>query len=268
MMLEYDLSKQPGRWKLKESSVVSEATGEVVYVPPPFQEAPALMGELTQYLSEDDGSHGMIKGAMAHLNLTMIHPFLDGNGRMARCLQSLVIARTGFLAPPFCSIEEYLGKNTHEYYRVLALVGQGKWNPGGNALPWIRFCLTAHYRQAATLLRRFRKLSEMWGDLEQELKRRGLPDRMIYALADAALGLKVRNALYRRNADVSPTLASRDLMALTQQGLLIANGERRGRFYVASPQVRALGMVDEEAKRIPDPFDEIRSAETPRLPGF
>ena len=48
---------------------------------------------------------GQIQAGMAHLNLVMIHPFRDGNGRMARCLQSLVLARGGILNPVFISIE-------------------------------------------------------------------------------------------------------------------------------------------------------------------
>ncbi len=43
------------------------------------------------------------------LNLVLIHPFRDGNGRMARCLQTLVLAREGMVSPIFASIEEYLG---------------------------------------------------------------------------------------------------------------------------------------------------------------
>lgn len=66
---------------------------------------------------------------MAHLNLVMIHPFSDGNGRMARCLQTLVLAREGILEPEFSSIEEYLGRNTQDYYSVLAETSEGSWHP-------------------------------------------------------------------------------------------------------------------------------------------
>lgn len=55
---------------------------------------------------------------MVHLNL-VIRPFKDGNGRMARFLQSYVLAADGTLAPVFLSVEEYLGQNTQEYYDVL-----------------------------------------------------------------------------------------------------------------------------------------------------
>ncbi len=49
---------------------------------------------------EDSDAHpAMIRAAMAHLNLVMVHPFKDGNGRMARALQTLVLARERILAP-------------------------------------------------------------------------------------------------------------------------------------------------------------------------
>ena len=79
----------------------------------------------------------------------MVHPFKDGNGRMARCLRSLVLAREGIpLSPVFLSIEEYLGRNTQAYPEVLAQVGDGEWQPYRESRPWIRFTLTAHLHQA------------------------------------------------------------------------------------------------------------------------
>ena len=57
---------------------------------------------------------------MAHLHLVSVHPFRDGNGRISRIVQSLVLAREGLLAPEFVSIEEYLGRNTEAYYATLA----------------------------------------------------------------------------------------------------------------------------------------------------
>jgi Fic family protein len=57
----------------------------------------------------------MIRTAKAHLNLTMIHPFSHGNGRMARCLQAVALATDGIISPEFASIEEYMGRNTASY---------------------------------------------------------------------------------------------------------------------------------------------------------
>src|SRR5262249_1158202 len=144
--------------------------GVDVYDAPSVTLVPGLVKELIAYLQSPlDSDHMLIKAAMAHLNLVMIHPFSDGNGRMSRCLQSLVLA-TGLeiLDPTFSSIEEYLGHNTRSYYKVLAEVGESSWRPNNDTRPWIRFNLTAHYQQAETLVRRTRVISRLWDHLEIE----------------------------------------------------------------------------------------------------
>jgi len=258
MMLQHDLRKHPGRWRPGPIVVHDQERDEVVYDAPEAGRVPALMDELVTSLNAADGFPDLLRAAMAHLNFVMIHPFADGNGRMARCLQSLVLARTGTLAPPFSSIEEYLGHNTQAYYDVLAAVGGGRWSPEREARPWIRFCLTAHYQQAGTLLRRTREMGRLWELLEGEAQRRNLPDRMILALADAALGHRVRNATYRAAAEVAEHVAGRDLKTLADQGLLVAEGEKRGRFYVASPGLLELRARIREEGRIDDPFTTPR----------
>lgn len=130
MMISYDMAKMPGQWRTGDVYVVSEPDGERVYEGPPADNVPMLMRELTeQILAEDGIESATVLGAMAHLNLAMIHPFKDGNGRMACALQTLVIARNGILSPEFSSIEEWLGRNTESYYVILKETGEGAWNP-------------------------------------------------------------------------------------------------------------------------------------------
>jgi Fic family protein len=268
MMLQYKLAKNPGRWRLGSIFVHDDERNEVVYEGPGVELVPSLVNELLIALNNAPSSlHGVVKAAMAHLNLVMIHPFSDGNGRMARCLHTLVLARGGILAAPFSSIEEYLGRNTRAYYDVLAEVGAGSWNPHRDTRPWIRFCLTAHYRQATTLLLRTNEIQQLWDTLEIEIAARKLPDRTILALADAAQGLRVRNATYRSIADVSENLASRDLKALVEQGFLVPAGEKRGRFYGASDLLKAIRAKTRVSRRIEDPFVEKPTAER-LLPGM
>ena len=256
MMLQYKLSKNPGRWRRGPIFVRDDEKDEVVYEAPAADLVPELVDELVQYLNGGQEDPGIIKAAMAHLNLVMIHPFADGNGRMARCLQTLVLARGGVLAPPFASIEEYLGRNTRAYYDVLAEVGSGSWHPARNARPWIRFCLTAHFRQATTLLLRTRELQRLWDALDDEIAKSHLPERTILALADAAIGLRVRNATYRPIAEINDNLASRDLKSLVQHGLLLPKGEKRGRFYVASEALKTIRAATRETRKVEDPFEE------------
>jgi Fic family protein len=259
MMLSYDLTKHPGNWRPGPIYVRDESKGENVYEGPPADIVAKLVAELVEYLNgAGDSEHTLVKAAMAHLNLTMIHPFSDGNGRMARCLQTLVLAIKGIVDPTFCSIEEYLGKNTQDYCDILAEVGRGKWSPQRDTRPWIRFNLTGHYRQAGTVLKRSVIIKKLWDELERELARKNLPDRVIGAVADAAMGFRVRSATYRHFAEVSKVVASRDLRAAVESGLLVPTGERRGRFYRASEEIRTIAVKihGSEQKGIPDPFQK------------
>jgi Fic family protein len=155
----------------------------------------------------------------------------------------------------FSSIEEYLGHNTQAYYDVLAEVGERSWHPERDAWPWVRFCLTAHYQQAQTVLHRTDAMRRLWDGIEHELKERKLPERTLLALVDAAMGHKIRNTTYRRAADITHTLASRDLKQLVDSGLLEAQGEKRGRYYLASEPLHAIRRRNEiPAVELEDPF--------------
>ncbi len=263
MMLSYDLGKHPGRWRPGVIYVRRETTGVIVYEGPDAALVPTLMDELVASLNQSGSLPIVVRAAMAHLNLVMIHPFSDGNGRMARALQTLVLAREGILSPVFSSIEEYLGRNTQDYYSVLAEIGQGSWHPERDPLPWIRFCLTAHYRQAETLLRRSQEAGRLWTEAESEIKKRGLQERMILALHDAAFGFRVRNTTYRKAAEVSDAVASRDLGQLAAAGLLTALGEKRGRYYVAGEWLNRLRAETRLTRIASDPFTGAQVREEP-----
>jgi Fic family protein len=263
MMISYDMSKRPGRWRAGSIYVHNDEKQEIVYEGPDIDRVPALMHELVCQLEADDSTSNLVKAAMAHLNLVMIHPFADGNGRMARCLQTLVLARGGILSPVFSSIEEYLGRNTPSYYDILAQVGGGSWNPQNDARPWVRYVLTAHFRQANTLLRRTREVERLYFELDSLVQKHGLHERTVEALFDAVSGRRVRNSVYRaivqaQDEAMNEQIASRDLKNLVSLGLIIPHGEKRGRYYTAGQPIRDIAnRVREQrpARDLTDPFD-------------
>jgi Fic family protein len=257
MMLSHDLTKLPGHFRPGPIYVHDDETDEDVYEGPNAELVPGLVGELVDWLKADLHEQMFVRAAMAHLNLVMIHPFKDGNGRMARALQTLVLARYGVLAPEFSSIEEYLGnrRNTQEYYAVLARVGGGSWKPMNDAGPWVSFNLRAHYIQAQTVLRRVRETRRLWEELEALANREGLPERAVPALYDAAVGFRVRRSKYETDADVEPATAGRDLRRMVDAGLLIAQGQTRGRRYIRSERLRKVyAGVRAERPQVVDPY--------------
>jgi Fic family protein len=264
MMTSYDLHNRPGRWRAGAIYVRKEDTGEIVYAGPDPDQVSDLAEELVISLNEPAaGAPRLIQAGMAHLNLVMIHPFRDGNGRMARCLQSLVLARAGVLSPVFISIEEYLGRNALRYYDVLAEVGGGSWHPSNDARPWVRFMITAHLRQARTMLVRIKETERLWVDLERLVREQRLPERMLVPLYDAAMGFRVRNATYRASlegaleGEIAEPTASKDLQRLVEADLLVPHGEKRARFYTASDrvmQIRRSLVAERDRRNDADPF--------------
>lgn len=273
MMTKHDLRASPGLYRSGDVWVEDES-GDHAYDAPNAALVGPLMAELVETTNLDDDTPAMIRAAMAHLNLVMIHPFRDGNGRMARALQTLVLAREGVVSPVFSSIEEYLGRNTDDYYAVLTEVGRGSWNPHRSTRSWVRFTLTAHYRQAWTVKRRVHETEHLYDGLEQLVEARGLPARTVGALADVSRGRRIRRSSYLNLIEqttgetISDLTASRDLKALVDAGLLEPEGQGRGRVYQGSDELKerwAGVRASRPPKSLDDPYLTVTQAS---LPGF
>jgi Fic family protein len=254
MMIQHELPKNPGRYRPGPIFVRDEKKQQNVYEGPDAATVPGLMNEFVKSLNATTDVPVLVRAAVGHLNLVMIHPFSDGNGRMARCLQTLILAREQIIEPTFCSIEEYLGRFTQEYYDVLAQVGKGAFHPENDCREWIRFNLVAHYRQASWLLQRSRMTQRVWAELERLLLQRGINDRALPTVADAAFGYKIRRSHYMNAAAVSEQVASRDLKILVDHGLLTGEGETRGRTYEGAPVIREIYFRNYERRTDIDPF--------------
>ncbi|MHB1928666.1 MAG: Fic family protein [Acidimicrobiales bacterium] len=272
MMLRHDLNKSPGQWR-PGGIRIEDQDGRVVYTAPDRELVEPLISALVETLRAEEGLP-LVRAAMAHLNLALIHPFSDGNGRMARCLQSLVLAGEGIVSPEFASIEEDLGRHTSAYYSVLAEVAQGRWTPDRSTQPWIEFCLTAHYRQARTVLRRIHETEELWDRCEQLATRYRLPPRCVGALCDAARGWRLRRSLYINvtkstlGEDLTDATATRDLRALAEAGLLEAQGEKRGRVYVPTNDLRQAWDSIRARRPVPTDDTPYPVGTQPSLPGL
>ncbi|WP_163548408.1 Fic family protein, partial [Candidatus Frankia nodulisporulans] len=207
------------------------------YTAPDAETVPALMAELVDWLNNDDGTPALVRAAMAHLHLVSIHPWADGNGRMSRSLQTLMIAREGVLAPEFSSIEAWLGRpgNTWEYYRELADRGP-TYLPDQDVSSWIRFNLTACHQQAQTVAGRLDRSGRVWGALTSFADSTRLDERGVTALHDVAMAGRVRRSRYEHAEGLSLQQAQRDLRDLTTAQILAPVGRTRARYYTAGPR--------------------------------
>ena len=234
----FQREKRPGRWRDGPISVSSPDGGPPEYVGPSAERVPGLMGEVVDWLEHGDlDAHVVLRAAMAHLNVISVHPFADGNGRISRIVQSLVLARGGLLTPELGSIEEHLGHNTAAYYRALRETQGGSYRPERDASGWVRFCLEAHIAQAEKRLEQIEQAAVRWGTLEALVEDRGWPDRIVIALEQSLFEGASRLA-YSTEAGVSSVTAGGDFRRLLDAGLVAREGRTRNTRYVASQALR------------------------------
>ena len=237
----------PGR--LRDGSViVTRGFGRDPYRPPVSADVPALLKEITSWLGSGDlARHPVVRGAMAHLNLVSIHPFRDGNGRVARVVQSLVLAKEGLLGPELVSIEPYLGRHTREYYAVLEEVQGPAFDPHRDASAWVEFCIEAHVFEA-TERRRWLEIAYARHDFcEGVARENSYPSRLVIALDQALLGMPLTNADYRRETEVASPTAVQDLQRLRRDGWLEQEGGGRSVRYIASGKLSDLWSASRRA---------------------
>jgi Fic family protein len=233
----FQRDKDPGRWRTGPIAVTGE-DGSLDYRGPEGGEVEELMDEVTTWLQTGDlETDVFVRAAMAHLHVTSVHPFRDGNGRVSRIVQSLVLARGGMTSPEFFSIEEYLGAHTQDYYAVLREVQAGSYQPERDATPWVAFCVEAHIVQARQRLAQMQRAAKRWERLETLVEERGWPERLTIALEQSLMG-GTNRAKYGEEAGISPPTASGDFRRLLDAGLVSQRGRGRNTAYEASERLR------------------------------
>ena len=128
----------PGEFRTSQNWIGRPGSGlnNAAYVPPPPYEMTQSMGDLELYLNSDSPTPLLIKCGLAHGQFQMIHPFLDGNGRVGRLLITLLLCYHNALSRPLLYLSDYIKRNQAEYYaRLYAISNAGDWEG------WLKYFL-------------------------------------------------------------------------------------------------------------------------------
>lgn len=110
------LMEHPGRYRTQGVGIVKGSN--VAHVAPPAENVPFLMKELFHYL-KDPNEITLIKSCVFHYEMEFIHPFMDGNGRMGRLWQTLILSEE-YPVFSFLPFETLISRTQEDYYRSLA----------------------------------------------------------------------------------------------------------------------------------------------------
>ncbi len=111
-------------YRNQQNVIRDSASGKIVYLPPEAPDVPVLMKELVNWVNASLVSSELpapIIAGLAHYQFATIHPYLDGNGRTARLLTTLILRRAGYGLEGIYSLDEHYAKNLRAYYESLSI---------------------------------------------------------------------------------------------------------------------------------------------------
>ncbi len=119
-----------GAWRDGKALVVDRLTEQVMHEGPPAEEVPERMEELCSWINRklDAGDPPFVIAGVAHYAITDVHPFADGNGRVARLSQTTLLMHAGVLPGRMFSFERYYAEDRNAYYGALRSVHQRTFN--------------------------------------------------------------------------------------------------------------------------------------------
>lgn len=211
--------------------VVSGVLGKekIHYQAPP---AECLESEMSRFLDWYDAQNdmdGVLKAALAHLWFITLHPFDDGNGRIARALTDSLLARTENTSQRFYSMSVQIRKERSAYYGILEKTQKESLDITGWMLWFLDCLLRAIENTKETLAVVFNKALFWQKFLGTALNER--QKKIINKLLDGFEG-KLASSKWGKLCGVSQDSAARDILDLVEKGILKQMGTGRGTHYI------------------------------------
>lgn len=126
-----------GEYRKTQVVIKNNQTGQVSFRPPEANSISSQIKDLLALISakQNQDVHPVLESGIVHYELVRIHPFVDGNGRVARALSTLILFVKGYDIRKFFSLEEYFDKNASDYYTALQSVEK----KGGDLTLWLEY---------------------------------------------------------------------------------------------------------------------------------
>jgi Fic family protein len=244
--------------------IADRRTGREVFRAPDADAVPALLDRMCELMeqrttqSDTPECHPAILAAWLHVATAAIHPFQDGNGRVARILASLAMYRHGFNRREFTSLEEWWRRHLLDYYAAFSCLG-ASFDQSADVTPFIKTHIGAQLSQVRSLDMREQVERRVWTAIENLVSDLGIEPRLANAAYDAFFDRDITAGYYRSLTDVSPATATQDLAAGLASGLLRAEGQRRSRRYRAGSRLYQ-GVAQEIGIDVEGPDEVARDA--------
>jgi Fic family protein len=214
-MYKIDVAK----YRIGEMQVVSGPMGKekVHYVAPSPEQVPHEIETFLAWFNDENMLDSVLKSAIAHFWFVIIHPFDDGNGRIARALSDLLLARSDGTSQRFYSLSSQILVERKAYYEAL----QKSQASDGDITEWLEWylnCLSRALQSTEATLGKVLHKADFW-DRHRETELNARQRLMLNKLLDSFDG-KLTSSKWAKIAKTSPDTALRDIQDLIAKGIL------------------------------------------------
>lgn len=215
---------QVGNWRLGPVDVVSGSFGKEIihFEAPSSNRVNDEIDIFLQWFNKKDKMDLVLKAAIAHLWFVTIHPFDDGNGRIARAIGDLLLARSEKSPRRFYSLSAQIQKERKSYYAILEKTQKGNlditlW------IEWFFACLERAIEKALSILENTKNKTEYWKSLENvplNTRQRNIINRLLNHFEG-----KLTSSKWAKITGCSQDTAHRDILDLMDKDILVKNTE-------------------------------------------
>lgn len=221
-----------GTYRKTQVVIKNNQTSEITFRPPPAISIQFQVRDLLDFINKRSAQdvHPVLKSGIVHYELVKIHPFIDGNGRVARALATLILFQEGYDIRKFFSLEEHYDQDAGAYYVSLQSVERN----GGDQTEWLSYFTEGLAIELTKIKERVERISI---DSKLRLKLGGKPllltDRQLKIIEYIQeTGYLQNNAFKQLFPFVSEDTVLNELKDLIQAGIIKKHGTTKAAKYV------------------------------------
>jgi Fic family protein len=193
------------------------------------------MREFVKWINEAEDVSPILVAGIAQFQFVHIHPFIDGNGRTARILSTLILYKTGYDFKRLFTISEYYDKDRPVYYQAI----QSVRNNNMDMTVWLGYFVEGLHSQMEEINEKGKKIISS-EKVVKALAHHNLNLRQEKIIRYLFVNEQINNEQCQRLCGSIRRTATRDLTSLVEKGLLIRKGELKGVYYVLSSTVSQI----------------------------
>ena len=229
-------NKDPGEFRKVQNWIGAPGSKieEATYIPPPPQEVMDYMGNLEKYFYYED-EEPLIQTAIIHAQFELIHPFLDGNGRVGRLLIPLFLFHRKVIDYPSFYISEYWLKHRNEYYQALLSISEKD-----SFEDWVKFFLKSVIAQAGINTERVEKIMRLYEEVK-DIVPHNTPVKLLDFIFNYPT-FTTKKLMSSVDLNISQRAYYRYLEKLVELGILKVESQGRGKLYKFEELLKLLSI--------------------------